>query len=110
IGSLSIYYEEVALNKLLKGVTEDEIAVAHVRVFRKDKFKATDNKVEINLDAAKELAEKKEFRRAKSLSTDKKQMFYDFIGSFQKELDRRMEEQFTKIGALTARYGIFFVF
>ncbi|GJY27015.1 probable tRNA (guanine(26)-N(2))-dimethyltransferase 2 [Tanacetum coccineum] len=36
-------------------------------VFRKDKFKATDNKVEINLDAAKELAEKKEFRRAKEL-------------------------------------------
>ncbi|GJW66538.1 hypothetical protein Tco_0120962 [Tanacetum coccineum] len=114
IGSLSISYEEVALNKLLEGVTEDEIAVVHTvgeikmvtikligweivnthinnvhvvfskGVFRKDKFKATDNKVEINLDAAKELAEKKEFRRAK------------------KELDRRMEEQFTKIGALTA--------
>ncbi|GKE22440.1 hypothetical protein Tco_1433952 [Tanacetum coccineum] len=34
-------------------------------VFGKETFKATDNKVEINLDAAKELAEKKEFRRAK---------------------------------------------
>nr|GEU64439.1 hypothetical protein [Tanacetum cinerariifolium] len=34
-------------------------------VFVKETFKATDNKVEINLDVAKELAEKKEFRRAK---------------------------------------------
>nr|GEV25483.1 hypothetical protein [Tanacetum cinerariifolium] len=60
-------------------------AVISERVFRKETFKATDNKVEINLDAVKELAEKKEFRRAK------------------KELDRRMEEQFTKLGAPTSR-------
>nr|GEX68155.1 eukaryotic translation initiation factor 2 subunit beta [Tanacetum cinerariifolium] len=35
----------------------------------------------------------------------KKRMFYGFIGSFQKELNRRMKERFTKIGALPARYA-----
>ncbi|GJR41212.1 hypothetical protein Tco_1216896 [Tanacetum coccineum] len=74
-------------------------------VFGKKTFKATDNKVEINLDAAKELAEKKEFRRAKEHQAVKELAEKKEVRIAKKELDRRMVEQFTKIGALTARYG-----
>ncbi|GJT64077.1 hypothetical protein Tco_1015557 [Tanacetum coccineum] len=72
-------------------------------MFGKETFKATDNKVEINLDAAKELAEKKEFRRAKEHQAIKELAEKKEFRIAKKELNRRMEEQFTKLGAPTAR-------
>ncbi|GJY42394.1 eukaryotic translation initiation factor 2 subunit beta [Tanacetum coccineum] len=66
-------------------------------VFGKETFIASDKKVEINVNVVKELVEKKEFRRAKVLCLSLRMMRAGL-----KELDRRMEEKFTKIGALTA--------
>ncbi|GJT29555.1 hypothetical protein Tco_0909830 [Tanacetum coccineum] len=70
-------------------------------MFGKETFKATDNKVEINLDAAKELAEKKEFRRAKEHQAIKELAEKKEFRIAKKDLNRRMEEQFTKLGAPT---------